>query len=230
MNRIELELSPIEHQLSESYNRIKANLQFYGEGKKVIAIASCSPDEGESEISLRLAVSFAEEGKKTLLIDGNMRTSSVIDKTKAGNKTNGLLDFLKGDIELKDIIYITDITNLCVIYSGESVSYAADLLSKKRFKQMIEALRKIFDHIIISTPPVGRVIDGVVISESCDGSVLVIGTGITDYRIARDVKEQLERSGTPVIGAILNKAEERYVQKINKYGDYGKSLKGGTEQ
>ena len=231
MNRIVLNFKPVDHQISEQYKKLRENLLFCGKDKKAVALTSCSANEGESEIALQLAVSFAQTGKRTLLIDGNMRKHSVINDTKQGSgNIPGLSEYLSGKNELKEIINLTDAYNMCIIYAGEIPENPSELLGNARFSSAIQALRKIYDHIIINTPPAGRVIDGAVIAENCDGAVLVISDGNVDYRIAQSVKEEIEKSGCSVIGAILNKADKRNILNAEKYGIYGAEEEGGDEQ
>ena len=233
MNRISLKLNPRDYQTTEAYKTLRTNLQFCGEEKKIISLTSCTPNEGKSTVSLHLALSLAEAGKKTILVDADMRKSVLIGETKPSEQNiKGLAHYLSGQSTLNDVIYLTDMSNLCVIYSGPFPPNPAELLNGSKFKAMLEALRKVYDYIIVDTPPIGSVIDGAIIAGNCDGAILVIESGVISYRFAQEVQEQLERSGCPLLGAVLNKVDMqnagygRYYGKY--YGDYGKN-KGGAK-
>ena len=233
MNQIALKLKPREYQVEESFKALRANLQFCGEDKKVIALTSCTPNEGKSTVSLQLALSLAESGKKTVLIDADMRKSVLVGFTKPSQHgLRGLAHYLSGQNTLQDVIYMTDIQNLYIVYSGPFPPNPAELLGGKQFKGMLQALRKVYDYVIIDTPPLGSVIDGAIVAGSCDGAILVIESGVISYRFAQNVKDQLERSNCPVLGAVLNKVDMQksgYGKYYGKYyGNYGET--GGAKK
>lgn len=233
MNQIALKLKPREYQVEESFKALRANLQFCGEDKKVIALTSCTPNEGKSTVSLQLALSLAESGKKTVLIDADMRKSVLVGFTKPSQHgLRGLAHYLSGQNTLQDVIYMTDIQDLYIVYSGPFPPNPAELLGGKQFKGMLQALRKVYDYVIIDTPPLGSVIDGAIVAGSCDGAILVIESGVISYRFAQNVKDQLERSNCPVLGAVLNKVDMQksgYGKYYGKYyGNYGET--GGAKK
>ncbi|HIV16365.1 MAG TPA: polysaccharide biosynthesis tyrosine autokinase [Candidatus Alectryocaccobium stercorigallinarum] len=234
MNKISLKLKPREYQITEAYKTLRTNLQFCGEEKKVIALTSCTPNEGKSTVSFNLALSLAEAGKKTLLIDADMRKSVLVGETKPSQQNlQGLAHYLSGQSVLQDVIYMTDVPNLCIVYSGPFPPNPAELLNGNKFNSMLQALRKVYDYVIVDTPPIGSVIDGAIIAEKCDGSILVIESGVISYRFAQEVKDQLDRSGCPLLGAVLNKVDmsnSGYGKYYGKYyGDYGNRNKGGAK-
>ena len=94
---------------------------------------------------------------------------------------------------------MTDVPNLFIIYSGPFPPNPAELLGGKQFRGMLQALRQVYDYVIIDTPPLGSVIDGAIVAGNCDGAVLVIESGVISYRFAQSVTEQLARSNCPVL-------------------------------
>ena len=233
MNQITLKIKPREYQTEEAYKALRTNLQFCGGDKKVIALTSCTPNEGKSTVSLQLALSLAESGKKTILIDADMRKSVLVGETRPSQQgLKGLAHYLSGQSALQDVIYITDILDLHILYAGPFPPNPAELLNGKRFRGMLQALRKVYDYIIIDTPPIGNVIDGAIVAGNCDGVILVIESGAISYRFAQNVMEQLERSNCPVLGAVLNKVDLQkggYGKYYGKYyGNYGEN--GGTDK
>ncbi|HIX78230.1 MAG TPA: polysaccharide biosynthesis tyrosine autokinase [Candidatus Fusicatenibacter merdavium] len=220
MNQVTVKKEKNNYQIEEAYKSLRANLQFCGDDKKVIAITSCTPNEGKSSVSLQLAISLAESGKNVLFIDADLRKSVLLGSTKAGQQTvKGLTHYLTGQSELQDVVYSTNIPKLYLIYSGPLPPNPAELLGGKNFRSFLKAVRKVYDYVIIDTPPLGNVIDSAVIAEECDGAILVIESGVISYRFAQEVKAQLEKSNCPILGVVLNKVD---MQK-QAYGKYGKN-------
>lgn len=220
MNQVTVKKEKNNYQIEEAYKSLRANLQFCGDDKKVIAITSCTPNEGKSSVSLQLAISLAESGKNVLFIDADLRKSVLFGSTKVGQQTvKGLTHYLTGQSELQDVVYSTNIPKLYLIYSGPLPPNPAELLGGKNFRSFLKAVRKVYDYVIIDTPPLGNVIDSAVIAEECDGAILVIESGVISYRFAQEVKAQLEKSNCPILGVVLNKVD---MQK-QAYGKYGKN-------
>ena len=230
MNQVTVRKEKSNYQIEEAYKSLRANLQFCGEDKKVIAITSCTPNEGKSSVSLQLAISLAEIGKNVLYIDADLRKSVLLGRTKAGQQSiKGLTHYLTGQSELKDVVYSTNIPKLYLIYSAPFPPNPAELLGGKNFRSFLKAVRKVYDYVIIDTPPLGNVIDSAVIAEECDGAIMVIESGVISYRFAQEVKNQLEKSNCPILGVVLNKVDMqkqaygKYGKYYGKYyGDYGK--------
>ena len=216
MINVEIKTKKLDYSAAESFKSLRTNLQFCGEDKKVIAVTSCTPNEGKSSVIMNLAVSLAEAGKKVLLVDGDLRKSVLVGRTKVKGMSKGLTHYLSKQASLIDVICSTNVPNFHMIFAGPVPPNPAELLGGKLFKEMISSLRKIYDYILIDTPPLGSVIDSVVIAEECDGSVLLIESGVISYRFAQEVKEQLAKSNCPILGVILNKVD------MFKQGYYGK--------
>ena len=182
-----------------------------------MAVTSCTPDEGKSTVSLMLAVSLAESGKRTVLVDADMRKSVMTGSARAAGKgVLGLAHYLSGQNSLAEVVYRTDVSGLSLIYSGPFPPNPAELLGGGRFRNMIKGLREQYDFVLVDTPPLGSVIDSAIVAESCDGVILVLEAGAISWKFARSVREQLDRSGCPVLGAVLNKVD----LKRNGYGRY----------
>ena len=219
MNQVTIKRDKMEYQIAEAYKSLRTNLQFCGEDKKVIAVTSCTPDEGKSSICMQLSISLAESEKRVLLIDADLRKSVLMGRIKVDRQgVKGLTDFLSGQCSLKDTICATDIKYFFLICSGSFPPNPAELLGGKKFRSMVASLREVYDYIIIDTPPLGSVIDSAVAAECCDGALIVIESGAISYRFIQEVKAQLEKSGCPILGAVLNKVDIQ----AKSYGKYGK--------
>lgn len=204
----------------EYYNALCTNIQLSGDKLKVISVTSVNPVEGKTTTSVNIARSFARAGYKTLLIDGDTRNSVISGVFKSREKITGLTEFLSGTADLSYGLCDTNIENLFVVQSGSVSPNPTALLQSKNFNDMIETLRKYFDYIIVDTPPVGIVIDAVIITQKCDASILVTATGEANKRDVQKAKQQLEQTGKLFLGVVLNKLDIS-VDKYGVYASYG---------
>lgn len=204
----------------EYYNALCTNIQLSGDKLKVISVTSVNPGEGKSTTSINIAWSFARAGYKTLLIDGDIRNSVMSGVFKSREKITGLTEFLSGTTDLSHGLCDTNIENLFVVQSGSVSPNPTALLQSKNFNDMIETLRKYFDYIIVDTAPIGIVIDAVIITQKCDASILVVEAGLAKRREVQKAKSQLEQTGKPFLGVVLNKFDVQR-EKYGSYGGYG---------
>ena len=219
---------------SEAMNTICSNLTFSGKNIRKIVITSCEPNDGKSFVSVQVAVNMARRGKRVLLIDADLRLSVMNAHygIQLVGQGHGLAHFLSGQCPLEDAMYETNIPNVYLIPIGTDVQAPLSLIATPDFDKLINAVGETFDYVIIDAPPVGMVIDAAEIAKSCDGSVLVLEYSKTHRRALADAKEQMERTGTPVLGCILNKVSmdrlstKRYYSYGGKYG-YGRYGKYG---
>lgn len=207
-------------QLEEAYKTLRSNIQFSGSDIKVIGFTSSQPDEGKSSVSLNLAVSLAELGKKVMFIDGDLRKSVLLGRYRINKPIKGLTHYLSGLNSLNQVIYSANMDNLHLIFSGQIPPNPSELLNGDIFSDLITDLRKEYDYIIIDTPPLGAVIDAAIIAQKCDGMILVIESNTISYKFAQKVKEQLDKTETKILGAVLNKVDMSDSGYYGKY--YGK--------
>ncbi len=221
MSDIRIKYQKLTFPVEEAYKSLRTNLFFCGREKKVIAITSCTPNEGKSTVSLNLALSLAEAHKKVILIDADLRNSTLLGKIHLLGDKEGLAYYLSGMASYDELICTTDHENLDMILTGGFPPNPAELLGESSFKTLLDRLRETYDYVIVDTPPIGNVIDSAIIAESCDGLVMVIEANAISYRFAQRVKEQLEKTSCPILGVILNKVDPT-AQGYGKYGSYGK--------
>lgn len=210
----------LDYRVNEAYKTLRTNIQFCGDDNKVIAITSCTPNEGKSSVSFNLAVSFAQNGKKVVLVDADLRKSVLIGRYKVGEIESGLTHYLSGQADSGEILLETDIPNMDIIFSGSLCPNPAELLEHSRFQVLLQKLRKDYDYVIVDTPPLGSVIDSAIVARIADGAILVIESNAISYRFAQNVKAQLDKSGCKILGAILNKIPMESKGYYGKY--YGK--------
>ena len=216
MESIEVKIPPLDRRTEEAFKTLRTNLQFCGKDVKSIALTSCTPNEGKSSVSLQLARSLSENGKRVLFIDADLRKSVIVSRCQVGQTVKGFSHYLSGQCAFTDAVYMTNVKNLHMIFAGPVPPNPAELLGSNAFKIVIEKMKTVYDYIIIDTPPLGSVIDAAVIANECDGSILVVKSGEISRRFARKIVDQLRMADCPVLGAILNSVD----MKKNSYGNY----------
>ena len=220
MQTIELKERLLDYRSKEAFKMLRTNIDFTGSDLKVICITSCTPNEGKSNVSFEVAKSYAQLGKKVLLVDADLRKSVMRQRHKKGKVRLGLVNYLVGMCEFDDALCETDINNLHMIFSGPVPPNPSELLGSWKFAEMIQDAREQYDMVIVDTPPLGSVIDAAVVSKFCDGAVLIIAAGNVSYRFARKVKEQLDVAECRILGCVLNKVDLSGKSYYGKY--YGK--------
>ena len=214
-NVIEINLPKSEKQFGtlESYKNLRTNLM-YTENLKVITLTSTMPDEGKTVSAYNLAESFAEIGKKVLLIDCDLRRSYLKKYLVVKDKVTGLSEALTN--QAKDVINKTNIENLDLILSGKIPPNPSELLSSNLFKLFIKGAREEYDYIIIDTPPVSVATDAVIVGRIVDGVVLVVRNDFVKRTSVQRAKMELERNGSRLVGVVLNRVNKDQVD----YKDY----------
>lgn len=206
--------------VQEAYKVLRTNLQFCGQGIKVIALTSCNENEGKTTVSLHLARSLAELGKRVIMIDGDMRKSVIVGRNTTASKVSGLSEVLTGMNKVSECIYATQYPNLNIMFAGKCPPNPVELLNSSYFSKLIEHIRDFFDYIIIDTPPLGRVIDAAVIAPNCDGIIFVLGSRHIHRKQAQEVMEQIDKSGKKILGVVRNNIARKghgYYYRDKKY-------------
>ena len=216
MQNIILKEEALDFRTKEAFKTLRTNIEFSSSDIRCVAITSCTPNEGKSEVSFNLAKSFAQNGKKVLLVDADLRKSVMRRNHKSGKVRLGLSHYLIGRNALEEVICKTDVPNFDMIFAGPVPPNPSELLSGKYFSQLLEDGVKQYDFIVIDTPPLGSVIDSAIVAKQCDGVALVMQSGAISYRFAQKVIGQLKMADCKILGCILNKVN------ISSKGYYGK--------
>lgn len=201
--------------ISEQYRTIRTNILFSSvdEELRTIMVTSSNPSEGKSTTVSNLAIVFANQGKKVLMVDADMRKPTV-HYTFGLPNAMGLTNILTRQGSIKDALCSTDIDNLTIIPSGPVPPNPAELLGSFSMKEFLAEAKQQFDYIFFDTPPVLAVTDAQILANQCDGTVLVLNSGNTDIEGAQKTKELLASSQAKLIGAVLN---NRSVKETNYY-------------
>ena len=195
--------------IREAFNTLRTNVLFSGKDVKTIIVTSCFAHEGKTTVSFNLCTSLAEAGKRVLLVDADLRKSAFITRYTKEKGVFGLSQVLSGQVDLSNAIYPTSVKGLDVIFTGPFPPNPTELVGSPAFRELLASQRPVYDYIIIDAPPLGLVIDAAVMGSFCDGAVLVINAGTVKRRVALDVKTQLEKSGTRLIGVVLNQIQKK---------------------
>ena len=233
-------LPDLSFDVQEALNQFRINLGFCGDNIKKVMITSSVPNEGKSFISVQLWKMMAEVGVNTLLIDCDLRNSEMRSKigiSYPDGNVLGCAHYLAGKARLDDVLYKTNIKNGYMIPCGGTVINPAMILESKAFNQMLEQVTDVFDFIIIDTPPLSNVADGLNIATKVDGTVLVVRSDDTPRKFISNSVQLLKRTSTPLLGIVLNRIDthsngNRYYSRYYKkgyyyYNNYGNSNKKG---
>ena len=201
----QMSIQPLPFLANEAINNLRGNIQLSGYGIKAVAVTSSSIHEGKTSLSFRLAKSFAALGKRTVFVDCDIRNSQLMGRYQVHKNGEGLSEFLCGKAYLQDVIYGTDDQYLDIIFTGGIAPNPSELFSSELFRLMLKNLKEVYDYVVMDTPPVNAVIDGVLIANQCDGTVLVVESGVTERASAIHAKQQLEYAGVKILGVVLNK-------------------------
>ncbi|PSE26635.1 polysaccharide biosynthesis tyrosine autokinase [Acinetobacter baumannii] len=189
----------------ESLRSIRTAIHFALANAKnnIIMIAGPSPEVGKSFISTNLATIFAQGNKRVLLIDADMRRGYMHKYFDVDVKP-GLSELLSGQADLQKVLHKTQVTNLDVITRGKSPTNPSEILSSNQFKELLEQLQSQYDHIIIDTPPVLAVTDGIIISQYTGVNLIVARYAKSQMKELELTVNRFEQAGVKVNGFILN--------------------------
>ena len=168
-----------------------------------LAVTSAAPGDGKTLISTNLALSFAEVGLKTVLIDGDTRRG-VLHRMHGLKPAGGLTEYLAGLIDEGQAVRPTSQANLSFVSCGVRHPRSPELLASPRLKRLVEILSQKFDVVIFDTPPLAAGIDGYAISAAAGHVLMVLRMGQTERRLAAAKLSALDRLPVDIIGAALN--------------------------
>lgn len=190
---------------AEQFRTLRTNINFSSleAGIRTMVVTSAAPQEGKSTTSANLSVVFAQEGKKVLLVDGNMRKPSVHSIFHIENAV-GLSNVLTNQSTAETAISTTFVERLDLMSCGPIPLNPAELLSSKKLDALVHQLTDMYDVVIFDAPPILSVADGQILANKCDGTILVINSGHTDKELAVEAKEAVETANSRIIGAVLN--------------------------
>jgi protein-tyrosine kinase len=205
---------------AEGFRTLRSRLYQIAESRKMhrLLITSSVPAEGKTFVAARLAKSMIQQpDRRVLLIDADLRAPQLNVALGAAN-TPGLTDYLKGEAQEYAVIQKNPESNLCFIPCGTKVSNPSELLLGSRMKELLDRVTPLFDWVILDSPPSLPVHDASNLAGLCEGVLLVVRAGKTEYETVK--KAAVEFQHKNLIGVVLNHVEEAELQQ-NYYYSYG---------
>lgn len=206
--------------LREAYKNLRTNIRFFlnQDGCKKFCITSSTMGEGKSVTTLNLAISFAENGHKVLLIDADMRRPSL-GNLLMRKVSPGLSNVLAGMEDKKNVIHKNVYSNLDVILSGDVPPNPSELLDSERMKDLMDSVSKEYDYVLVDVPPVNAVSDARVIAKQLDGVLYLVRQKQTELDAVKHGIAQLKLAEARMLGFIVNgidPEENKYCYKEYK--------------
>lgn len=224
--------------ITESYRSLRTAIQFASivEPIRMLLITSSVPQEGKSTTSANLAIVMANSGLRTVLVDCDLRRP-IAHANFGMPKEPGLVNALIGETTLDQAIRSTGIPNLSVLSSGSIPPNPSELLGSKRMSDLLHQLRDMYDLVLIDSPPVGVVTDGVILSTKVDATVVVVRAHRTRMEFLERTNDEVSRVSGPLLGVVLNEFDAsqsygssyKYYRYYKYYGYYG-SKEGDGER
>lgn len=204
----------------EAYKSLRTNLNFLAGSNDVhcIVVTSTAPEESKSNVSVNLALTLAESGKKVALVDCDLRKPVLHKYLKAGHNVKGVSNILSRQISLKDALILPNGFNFSFLPAGTTPPNPSELLSQPQMVEMIAALREEFDFVIFDAPPISMVTDAAVIGNLVDGALFVVRSNYAATEAIKSATQQLQSAGVKILGVILTRYN---IKKSLKHSNYG---------
>ena len=211
---------------SESYRSIRTAflLSSAGPSRKAIIVSSQMPGEGKSAYCCNFAVTLAQNNKRTLILDADLRKPRQHRIFDVKN-VQGLTNYLSGGVDLNSLIKPTKVPNIYLINSGPVPPNPAELLGSEKMGHLLDRMKEVFDYVVIDTPPLLAVSDAFVLAPHTDGLILLIWSGKTRRESLRLTKEKLDMMNIATFGVVINRLNLKehgyyYRDYYSSYGSY----------
>jgi succinoglycan biosynthesis transport protein ExoP len=215
-------LSQPKSQFAEAFRSLRTALLLStaGHPPKFILFTSATPSEGKTTAASNLACILAQGNARVLLIDADLRRPNVHHRFGLNGRI-GLTTLLTGAITLEDTVQrVPEVPNLDVLVSGPVPPFPTEMLSSDAMAKLLEHCSHVYTHVIIDSPPILSVTDGVILARESDAVVLVVRHGKSSKHVVRRARDLLLRSGAPITGIVLNAVD---MSSPEYYGYYGYS-------
>ncbi|MBK6265801.1 polysaccharide biosynthesis tyrosine autokinase [Marivirga sp. S37H4] len=205
-------------QISEAFRTLRTGLNFMGinEGKNIISISSSTSGEGKTFVAVNLAAILSLSNKRTIILDLDMRKPRAQYAFNVGSNDEGISAILSGGANWQDCVLKTQNENLHFIPSGLIPPNPAELLESGYFDQLLMDLKQKYDVILLDTPPIGLVSDGIIALKKSDHSIFVVRADYSKRSFIKDLHRSIELNGIRNISIVYNAAKKGN----NGYGYY----------
>ncbi|MBO7744913.1 CpsD/CapB family tyrosine-protein kinase [Paenibacillus sp. MWE-103] len=190
--------------ISEAFRGLRTNLEFSGGGEeyRTVSVTSSLRGEGKSTTAANLAVTYAKANRRVLIVDADLRKPALHELFGLPNRL-GLSNALMKHGKLDEVIQRTNVANLSAVTAGPIPPNPSEMLDSDAFSALLQAAKEQFDLVIVDTPPVTDLSDGLVVASRCDGVVLVMKAGRVKNETALKAKAALDYGKAKIIGAVL---------------------------
>jgi tyrosine-protein kinase Etk/Wzc len=204
---------------AESFRTLRTNLMFSqaSQALRMVVVTSASPGEGKTTTASNLAVSFAQQGMRVLLVDCDLRRSRLHRMFQL-KREPGFSDLVHGYAEEDEVTHPTSVTGLYVICSGKLPPNPAEMLGSEEARKKFGSLMEGYDLVVVDTPPLLAASDAAILSTIANGVIVVLRAGSTENAAAQQSVQQLNAVGARIVGAVLNDPDTQ----VPKYGAYYK--------
>ena len=212
--------------------RTKIDHTLRRKGKKALVVTSTAENEGKTTTAINIALALAKNDKEVLLIDGDLRKPAVAKSLGVtANDNSTVLSVINGSCDLADAIKYSEKYNLYLLLNSKSIPDSSELLATSQMQEIIEKAKQEFDYVVIDTAPCGVVADASILAGFSDAIVMVVRQDTVPMRRIKRAMEDLDNSGTEVIGCIYNDAKSAAALHVGRhrygygygygYGGYG---------
>jgi polysaccharide biosynthesis transport protein len=215
-------LTQPKSQFAEAFRSLRTSLLLSSTGQppKIIVLTSATPSEGKTTAASNLAAILAQRDTRVLLIDGDLRRPNIHHRFGLNGKI-GLTTVLTGATKLEETVQaVPEIPNLDILPSGPVPPFPTEMLSSGAMEAILKRCEEVYDYIVIDSPPILSVTDGVILARQADAVVLVVRHGKSSKHIVRRARDILLRSGAGITGIVLNAVD---LNSPEYYGYYGYS-------
>lgn len=203
----------------EAYKSLRTNISFLASSQDThtFVVTSTVPEEAKSNVSINLALTLAEDGKKVLLMDCDLRKPILHRYLKAGHNLKGVSNVLSNQATLEESILHLETENLDFLSAGTPPPNPSELLGMPKMKQMLDTLRETYDYIILDTPPVSVVTDAAVIGSVADGVLFVVRSNYSPVDATKAAVKKLQSAGVRILGVVLTRYDVKKSLKSSSY-------------
>lgn len=221
----------IQFNYKEAYKSLRTNIKFISKTEKVntFIITSALQEESKSNVSVNLALTIVEEGKKVILLDCDFRKPTIHKYLKINKFNRGIVNVLMEDCTINEAIYHKKDINLDILTVGIIPPNPSELLSSIKMQNLVLELKKTYDYIIIDTPPISIVTDAAIIGGFSDGAFLVVRSDYAPIEIVKMAKKKLEDVDVKIYGTILTRYNPKSSGNSKRYYEYDKYYSYGEK-
>ena len=216
--------------LSEAFRGLRTSVLLSAAGRppRSLTFVSAEPGEGKTTVASNLAISLAQLGKRVLLIDGDMRRPCIHKLFDIEDHSDGLVTYLTGEQEWRQIVRPTGIADLDCLVCGPVPPNPSELLSSDRMQMLIREAMAEYQFVLVDAPPLLNVADGRILARMVEGAILVVKGGFTPRELAQQAQLHIRDVGAHLIGVVLNVVDVHhngYYNGYYRYGGYGESTR-----